>query len=135
MALFTWDSRLKTNITVCDEQHQKLISILNDLHEAMRIKKDKELIGKTLTELIDYTIYHFQTEEKLLEEHQFPYLNNHRAEHLNLTNEVKDLKKRYDSGETVLTTEVLSFLKNWVNDHIIGMDKNYTTFLHNKGVL
>ena len=135
MALFVWDNRLKTNITICDEQHQKLIAILNELHDAMKAKKDMDLIGKTLTELIDYTVYHFQTEERLLEDHQFPYLNSHKAEHANLTKEVYDLKKRFNSGEHVMTTEVLSFLKNWVNDHIIGMDKNYTTFLRNKGVL
>jgi hemerythrin-like metal-binding protein len=135
MALFVWDSKLKTNISVCDEQHQKLIALLNELHEAMISKKDKNLIGNTLDELIEYAVYHFQTEEKLLEQYEFPYLNSHKAEHANFSKEVFDIKKRFDSGETIMTTEVLSFVKNWVNDHIIGTDKNYTTFLRNKGVL
>ncbi len=135
MALFTFDSRLKTNITLCDQQHEKLISILNELHDEMKSGKDREIQGKTLTELLNYTVYHFETEEALLEQNEYPYLIRHKAEHAYLTNQVRDLKARYDNGENILTIEILTFLKDWVNDHIIGMDKNYSTFLRNKGVL
>jgi len=135
MALFNWDNKLKTNITICDQQHEKLISLLNELHDSMKSGKDKDVIGNTLNELIAYTFYHFQTEETLLEQNEFPYLNNHKAEHAYLTNQVKDLKARYERGEIILTIEVLTFLKDWVVDHIIGVDKNYSAFLRNKGVL
>ncbi len=135
MALFSWDNRLKTNIAVCDEQHQKLISIINELHDAMVIRKDKGLIGKTIDELVVYSLYHFKTEENLLEEHGFPHLNSHRAEHLEWTKEVYGLKERYDRGEDIRSFEIISFLKDWVYDHILISDKKYSQFLRNKGVL
>lgn len=135
MALFPWDNRLKTNISVCDEQHQNLINLINGLHDAMISRKDKELIGKTIDELVVYSLYHFKTEENLLEEHQFPHLNSHKAEHAVWVKEVNGLKDRFEKGEEIRTIEILGFLKDWVYDHILVSDKKYSLFLRNKGVL
>lgn len=134
MALFVWENRFKTNISIIDEQHQRLVALLNDLHETMRQKQDIALIGRTINELVLYTIYHFQTEEELLAQYEYPYLNAHKAEHANLTKEVYDLQNRFNKGNLILTAELLGFLKDWVNDHILGMDKNYCAFLQSKGV-
>ncbi len=135
MALFNWDSRLKTNISICDEQHQRLIELINNLHETSRSKADKEVLDKTLNELINYTIYPFQTEEELLDKYNFPYAARHKIEHAQFTNKIFDLRTRFEKGDTGITMETLTFLKDWVNDHIIGTDKNYSAFLRSKGVL
>jgi hemerythrin len=133
MAIFVWDNRFVTNIEVIDQQHQKLIGLLNDLHEAMKQKRDAALIGQTINELVVYTVYHFRTEEELLAKYEYPGLNNHKAEHAYFTKEIYSLQERYSKGSTVFTTEILSFLKDWVNDHILGIDKSYAAFLRNKG--
>ena len=135
MPLFLWDNKLKTNITSCDEQHQRLIGLINELFDVMQQKQDKSIIGKTLDELVVYTMYHFQLEEELMAQHGFPGLNRHKAEHANLTKEVYAYKTRYNNGEQLAPVELVSFLKDWVIDHIIGMDKNYSAFLRSKGVV
>jgi hemerythrin len=133
MALFVWDNKLKTNISICDEQHQKLTAILNELHEAMKNKKDKSLIEKTLNELVEYTLFHFKAEEQLLEQYEFPDLNNHRAEHAYFIREAYDLKKRFNNGETALTIDVFTSLKDRVKDHITGVIKTIQYFCTIKG--
>lgn len=135
MALFPWDNRLKTNVPICDEQHQKLISIINELHDALIMKKDKGIIGRTIDDLVVYSLYHFETEEKILAENEFPHLNSHKAEHLTWIKEVNSIKERYDRGDEVRSIELLGFLKDWVYDHILVSDKKYSLFLRNKGVL
>ena len=65
MPLIAWDQGFSVGVGSIDEQHKKLIGLLNDLHDAMRFGKGRDVLGKVLAELIDYTAYHFRTEEGL----------------------------------------------------------------------
>jgi len=133
MAFIQWNDRLKLNITICDEQHKKLIEIINSLHETYKSAKDKDVTSKTIEDLMAYTQYHFKTEEDLFDKYNYPYSTRHKIEHAELTNQVAAYSKRFGNGESVSISELLSFLKDWVNDHIIGSDRNYAPFLRSKG--
>ena len=67
MPLIQWDDSLRVNIAEIDAQHRKLVGMINELNEAMRMGKGKEILGKTVQGLIEYTQTHFQTEEKYFE--------------------------------------------------------------------
>lgn len=134
MALIIWSDTLKTNVTECDEQHKKLITLINTLHDAMKIGKGKVALGKVLTELVDYTQTHFRTEELLFVRHGYAGYAAHKAEHDTLTKQAKDLKANFEKDEGVITLEVMTFLKNWLETHILGTDKKYGPFLNGKGV-
>ncbi|MCS7280915.1 MAG: bacteriohemerythrin, partial [Desulfobacterota bacterium] len=92
MPFIEWTDKNKTNVKICDEQHKKLFQLVNDLFDAMKEGKAKEIMGKILGELIHYTAYHFSTEEKLMEQYGFPGLFWHRKEHLELAEKAKNLK-------------------------------------------
>ncbi len=135
MALFTWSDKYSVNINEIDNQHKKLVDMLNALHDAMKAGKGNEVLGKTLGELIQYVGVHFATEEKLMSTHGYPEYNAHKAEHIKLTQKAVDLQKNFQQGEHVLTMEVLGFLKDWLQNHILGTDKKYSPFLNSKGVI
>ena len=135
MALLTWDSKYSVNIGEIDAQHRKLFDLVNNLHDAMKSGQGKNVMGKILSELVDYTVYHFRTEEDLFQKHGYPGYLNHKKEHDDLTKQVLDLKGRSDKGEMIVTVEVMNFLKNWLNNHILGTDKKYSQFLNGKGVV
>ena len=65
MALMVWDNSFSVNVKEIDAQHQKLIALINDLHDAMKTGKAKDVLGKILSDLTDYTVYHFGNEERL----------------------------------------------------------------------
>lgn len=134
MAFIEWTEKNKTNVAICDEQHKKLFTIINKLHEAMKNGKGKEIIGSVLSELIDYTVYHFKTEEELMEKYGFPGRFSHKREHEDLAKKALDLNDRFKKGEPVLTIEVMNFLKGWLTNHTTGSDKKYGEFLNAKGV-
>ena len=48
MVLFEWDDTYSVNVGEIDEQHQKLVGMLNDLHEAMEQGKDKDALQEIL---------------------------------------------------------------------------------------
>ncbi len=134
MAFIEWTEQNKTNVKVCDDQHKKLFAMVNKLYDAMREGKGKEVMGEILNELLRYTLYHFSTEEELMEKYSYPGFIWHKKEHTELANKAKALKERFEAGEFIMSVEVLNFLKDWLNNHTVGSDKKYGTFLNEKGV-
>ncbi len=134
MAFFEWSDQLSVKVGKMDEQHKVLMSLINELHEAMKTGMGKEATGKTLKRLIEYTKTHFATEEALMRQHGYPGLDLQKAEHAKLTQQVLDFDKDYNAGKITLTMEVMAFLKQWLNDHIGNTDKKYGPYLNSKGI-
>ena len=68
MALLQWSDALSVGVVEIDRQHQKLVTMINDLNDAMRAGKGKDALGKTIAELIAYAATHFKTEEKYFDQ-------------------------------------------------------------------
>ncbi len=134
MALFDWNEAYAVDIVEIDDQHKKLVLLVNQLHDAINIGKGKEVLGSILNELIDYTHYHFQTEEKYFDMYNYPDTDIHKQQHKELVEQVIDLQKKFNSGEPVLTIDVLNLLRDWLNDHIVGSDVKFGPFLKGKGM-
>lgn len=134
MALMTWSEKFSVNIKEIDGQHMKLFDLVNNLHDAMKSGKGKDALGKVLSELVDYTVYHFGTEEKLFQKYGYPEYSQHKREHDNLSKKAKELNEKL-TAENIITIEVMNFLKDWLNSHILSTDKKYSSFLNSKGVV
>ncbi len=134
MALITWNDGMSMKIREIDVQHQKLIKLINDLNDAMQLGQGQAALGKIVAELTNYTVMHFSMEEKLLEKHGYPDIAGHKHEHKKFINEVSAFKKGFDGGKIGLSVKVMGFLSTWLREHIMGTDKKYASFLHNKGV-
>jgi len=131
---FQWNDSYSVKIGAMDNQHKKLFEIISELYTAMRAGHGKEVAGGVLTRLIDYTVQHFAAEEKLMEANKYPALAEHRAEHKALTEKVVAFKKNFDAGSTAITLELMTFLQNWLTNHIQTVDKKYGVFLNSHGV-
>ena len=73
MALIDWSESMSVGIPGIDEQHKKLVQMINELHEAMKARKAADVMGKILDELIRYTTTHFGFEEKLMQQQKQPF--------------------------------------------------------------
>ena len=134
MALITWNETLSVKIKKFDDQHIKLVDMINDLYDAMKAGNGSEAVGKILGELVNYTVTHFADEEQLLSQHAYPDLAAHKLEHENLVQQVLDLQQKFEAGHTILTLNVMMFLKDWLMTHIKGDDKKYGDYLNSKGI-
>ncbi len=134
MSLISWSNEYSVSIQSIDEQHKKLVSLINELHDAMKAAKGKEVLGKTLEDLVAYTKFHFSSEEKLMADNGYADLKNHQLEHDKLTSQVMDFQAKYKSGNALLSLEIMQFLKSWLVNHIKGSDKAYSPYLKSKGV-
>ena len=134
MAIMTWTDALSVNIKEIDDQHQKLINMVNQLHVAMLKGEGKTVVGPILTELTAYTVYHFSTEEGYMQKYSYPSMQTHRLEHQKFVQKVGDFKSQYDGGIIGLSNEVMLFLSDWLKDHILGTDKKFAPYFNSKGL-
>jgi hemerythrin len=82
-----------------------------------------------LEELIKYTFYHFETEEKYMVKYQYPGYELHKREHENLTSKVNSIKTDFEKGEAINSKDIIMFLRDWLIKHILGSDKQYVPYL------
>jgi len=132
--MFEWKPIYSVQIGSIDGQHQNLFRTAAELYTAMSAGQGKPALSRILDRLVQYTAVHFAHEERLMRLHDYPDLAAHRAQHEALTRQVLAFQADYQSGQAVITVQVLHFLKDWLENHIAGSDQKYAPFLRNKAV-
>ncbi len=130
---FKWSSDYNVNIKTIDSQHQELVRILNHLFIAVSKREGDKVIAGILDALTDYTKTHFALEERLMQQAKYKELESHKLEHRKLIAELDRLCKKHLVEEKPIYFEMLAFLKNWLKEHIQGVDKKYSTDLQATG--
>lgn len=131
--LIEWSRSYSVGVRQMDAEHQRLIDIINNLYAAMRSGRSKDAIGTILDELVDYTKTHFAHEERLMQESSYAGFDEQKRSHEALIAQVVEIQGKYRAG-TALGQEVMTFLKNWLVNHIQGLDKRYGPVMNKKGI-
>jgi hemerythrin len=134
MAVINWDDSLSVGVEEIDRQHKKLIGMVNDLDDAMRKGKGKDVLGTIIEKMNTYTVTHFRTEEDYFNRLGYPESVSHKKEHVHFVNRSSEIKNEFASGKLALSIQVMEFLGKWWKDHILGTDKKYSRFFAEKGL-
>lgn len=133
--LISWDSSVEFGIPAVDQQHRKLVDLVNKLHHAMQNRHGKSVLGQILNELADYTVKHFQSEEKMMADAGYPQLEEHKNIHKKLVQQVVDFQHEFEQGTATVTLDLMRFLSDWLVNHIKGDDRKYVPALKAKAKL
>ena len=133
-ALIKWDSSLSVNIRLIDQQHQKLVDLVNQLYQALKSGKGGEVLAEILGSLVDYTQRHFAEEERMMRAHDYPETEQHLAAHAELIRQVGEFKAKLAQGTVSISSDLFNFLKSWLLHHIKQEDKAYGPYLNSRGV-
>ncbi|MBF0503513.1 MAG: hemerythrin family protein [Candidatus Omnitrophica bacterium] len=134
MEIIIWKDDYSVGLVEIDDQHKKLISIINELISTVMDYGDERVMGDVLKQLADYTVYHFDTEEKYMEMFNFPGYENHRRKHKDFKIKILGFVQKHNKGEAVMDMELLEFIWNWLKAHIAVMDKEYTSCFNKHGI-
>jgi hemerythrin len=134
MPLIQWNPSYSVKIGEIDTQHQKLITMINELNDAMLKGKAKEILSPLIDGLIAYTQVHFSKEEMLFDKYKYPDAPAHKEEHAAFVKKVSEFREGFKKGNMSLTINIMDFLSNWLTKHICGTDKKYSDFLNKNGV-
>ena len=134
MALINWDDSFSVNVAEIDRQHKNLVSMINELDNAMKQGKGKDVVDKVVDGLIDYTATHFQTEETYFDRFGYPEANSHKREHFAFVRKASEFKYGFAKGKISLAIEIKNFLGDWIQNHIKVTDKKYSKFFNERGL-
>ena len=129
MPKIVWTQDLSVNVTRFDNEHKRLVEMLNKLNESMSQGQGKTVLTSILFELTNYAKTHFKNEEEAMEKCNYPGIVEHKKEHTDFINKVDDMSKQFASGTTSISIQVFNFLLSWVQNHIKTVDKKYSTYL------
>ncbi len=128
MSFVKWTEKASVGISEIDAQHQKFFEYVNSYYDLCNSnnynpKKAREM----MSEILSYARKHFSTEERYFEKYNYPNMNEHKEEHLELLNKALII---YDSfnGEKEGSLAFLEFLKNWLEKHLKEEDKKYAEY-------
>jgi hemerythrin len=134
MPLLTWDEKYSLGIIEIDNQHKKLVDIMNELHDAMKARRTKEVVESIIIMLADYTKTHFQTEEKYFSKFAYTETVDHKQEHVDFVKHVIGFKDDFVSGKLSVTMDIMNFLRDWLLKHILVTDKKYVPLFKENGM-
>lgn len=120
-----WVPALETGVTLFDNQHKELVRIINNLYDSIRKNEGNHLLEKTLTELVEYTVFHFDAEEKAFAQYGYKEIHDHKKSHEKLKAAVGQFLENYKKGKEVIGFNLMTFLQDWLKNHIMHEDKLY----------
>jgi hemerythrin-like metal-binding protein len=134
MSLLKWKNEYSVGVQEIDNQHMKLIELINKLFDAMKQGQANAVIGQILNELSTYASTHFKTEEKYFELFDYMESEKHKEIHQIFVMKITKFKNYFDAGQITLSVSIFNFLKDWLNDHILGEDMKYTECFNKNGL-
>lgn len=124
MGYFDWTDDLSVGVKEIDDQHRKLVDMLNTLGIALRARTGRDVQKAVVDGFVESASAHVAAEERYLATHGYPLHGAHKAEHQKLMAWTAELKQKVGSSGFVLTLEVLDRLKVWLQNHFAHSDRN-----------
>jgi hemerythrin len=134
MSKIEWDEKYSIGVKALDDQHKRLLVIINELADLGSHEDPKTAMENALWAVLDYAKEHFKFEEGLMLENQYEESEAHRVKHKDLIRQAMELAKKLNTPEGKSTEEMMKFLQNWLFDHILKTDKKFGGYLAEKGV-
>lgn len=136
--LFKWKDDFSVNVEEIDNQHKELFRIGSEAYDIMSlddgIDRYDEMV-KILLELKNYAVYHFGEEEKLMKKYNYDGYEEHKIQHDKFIEKVNSFDtEKMDEEQKKAGMDLVVFIANWIEKHILGTDKKYTEFFNGKGV-
>ena len=125
----TWDDSLSVDVDEIDEDHRRLVDLFNLLSQSVEKGDEKDYIDALLEELISCTDWHFRHEERLMLKYKYDSFKEHKPEHQELIDSVRDLQQKFHDANKKLTNEDVEYLSGWLTGHILGHDMRLGFYL------
>ena len=129
MGLIKWKKEFSVDIKQLDNQHKKIIKILNQILALHQNGKNEKEIEDILSNLTEYIKEHFRTEEELMLEHHYPGYDKQKQEHNQFIDRLFGFHKEYLKSRRLTTINLFNFVWDWFSQHILNLDKQYGPFL------
>jgi hemerythrin-like metal-binding protein len=132
--LIVWNDSLLTGVDEIDRQHRILVNTLNEVNSKLAEHPSEKLFEQITRDLLAYAIYHFETEEQLITRFGYDRADPaaaaaHVQQHRGFSQRVVALRDEVHSGQAVSPDALLTFLRDWLTEHICTTDQRLGRFI------
>lgn len=125
-SMFFWSDKYSVGNVQMDTEHEKLFHIIYDFVTSINSGSDKEVITVGFNKIVENTIDHFENEEKLFIQYNYPKRREHIKIHKELLSSIKALNKDREYNFSMGIEEALF---SSLLDHIMDSDKKFTAYI------
>jgi len=123
--MLKWDKKYSVNIDKFDRAHEELFALVNDMSDTVTSDSDPEKMVSDAENLMRFMQIHFVREERLMADFEFDKRDEHKAVHDRVFKRMEDAVAKLRENKTGAMTEMITFLNEWLPDHIVKMDMLY----------
>lgn len=132
-----WRAELETGVPEIDRQHRYLVEAINNANLRLRDDPEVDQVEQITKDLLGYAIYHFETEEDLMQQYGYAAAAGadaalHQKQHRDFSASVIAVRDRLREGQPISREELLSFLNGWLLNHIMNTDQKLGAFIRQK---
>ena len=124
-----WKQQYLVGVDEIDSDHKVLVDLINRVVTAASTNLGDEFVGENIHEMIAYTKYHLNREERLMDEYEFPDRQGHKAQHQRFIDAVARFEEQYEHDLKVKNLQMFDFLRGWLLRHISYADKELGAFI------
>lgn len=127
-SFFKWNEIFLTGLPSVDEQHQRLVALINDVGELAVAHEapEPQAFAAARQRLIEYVAVHFRDEESQMQQagvdprHLVPHQHEHRV----FAEEVSSFGRGPGGFDSAQARSLVDYLVYWLAYHILGVDQS-----------
>ncbi|MDD4880763.1 MAG: bacteriohemerythrin [Gallionellaceae bacterium] len=129
-----WNDSFNTGVAEIDEQHHILVNTLNEANAKLADDVGIDFVEEITQDLLSYALYHFETEEELMQEYGYADGNAadaelHLQQHRSFSSRVVAVRDNLRAGIPITREDLITFLNNWLVNHILHTDRKFGAFV------
>ncbi|WP_416197152.1 MAG: Hemerythrin [Sporanaerobacter sp.] len=136
--MFKWRDEFSVNVEKIDEQHKELFNLGSKLYTIVSAKDNVDRydeIMEILSELRRYAIYHFGYEEELMKQYGYENYQKQKIEHARFIEKITSIsQEEVDEKQKKVSMELITFIANWIENHILKSDMEYKEYFNSNGL-
>ncbi len=125
MSFFQWEQRYEFGFESIDEDHKVLVGLINELFESISKGEGNSVIQSIVARLDDDGKSHFKREEFYMQSINYSETPNHVSQHNEFIKRIDGFVEKLDAGINSISVEVITFLRDWLINHILHTDKKF----------
>ncbi|MBN2652374.1 MAG: hemerythrin family protein, partial [Spirochaetales bacterium] len=129
-----WSEKYEIGIEAVDRQHKRLLTQINEFVHFLNSNKGYEQMLPTIKFFVEYTQYHFETEEEIMIQIDYPEFGEHQHEHNLAKKKIREILLKIKHEEHFSPIELYYFLANWITEHIEKVDRKIKIFIDENGI-
>ena len=131
----TWSSACSVGNLTIDDEHLKMVQVYNELFDIVENdRNNRKVLASILSKLTDFSLFHFKNEEKYMLNMNYPEIEEHKKLHKDYIYQVALFNTELLGANPPSPTEIIEFVRNWLENHIFIEDIKYEKYNKEKGL-